>query len=128
MSTGRTGLGLFDSLRAMLATLVTLAHTRLELVTVEIEQEVQRLTGIVLWAIVGIFCGGLAVLMLAMTIVIAFWDGHRLLAAGLVTLLFVLVAVGAGLVVRHRLRTRPRLLAATIGELQRDARALEGRP
>lgn len=112
----------------MLATLVTLAHTRLELVTVELEQEVQRLTGVLLWAIVGIFCGGLAVLMLALTIVIAFWDGHRLLAAGLVTLLFVAVAVGAGLVVRHRLRTRPRLLSATIAELKQDARALGGRP
>lgn len=110
----------------MLATLVTLAHTRLELVTVEIEQEVQRLTGIVLWAIAGIFCGGLAVLMLAITIVIALWDDHRLLAAGLVTLLFVGVAIVAALVVRHRLRTRPPLLAATIGELKRDARALEG--
>lgn len=122
------GLGLFDSLRAMLATFVTLAHTRLELVTVELEQEVQRLTGVLLWAIVGIFCGGLAVLMLSLTIVIAFWDGHRLLAAGLVTLLFVGVAVAAGLVVRHRLRTRPRLLSATIAELKQDARALGGRP
>lgn len=122
------GKGLFDSLRALLATLLTLAHTRLELVTVELEQEVERLAGTLLWAIVGIFCGGLAVLMIALTIVIAFWDGHRLLAASLVTLLFVAVAVGAGLVVRQRLRNRPRFLSATIGELKRDARALEPRP
>jgi uncharacterized membrane protein YqjE len=77
-----------------------------------------------LWAIVGVFCGGLAVLMIALTIVIAFWDGHRLLAAGLVALLFALLAIAAGLVVRYRLRTRPRFLSATIGELERDARAL----
>ncbi|MFO0690032.1 MAG: phage holin family protein [Myxococcota bacterium] len=115
---------MFDSLRAMLATLVTLAHTRLELVSVELEQEGERLAGLVLWAILGLFCGGLAVLMLALTIVIAFWDGHRLLAAGLVALLFTVLAMVAGLVVRHRLRTRPRFLSATIGELERDARAL----
>ena len=124
MSALRDGSGLFDSLRAMLATLVTLAHTRLELVSVELEQEGERLAGLVLWAILGLFCGGLAVLMLALTIVIAFWDGHRLLAAGLVALLFTVLAMVAGLVVRHRLRTRPRFLSATIGELERDARAL----
>lgn len=126
MSALRDGSGLFDSLRAMVGTLVALAHTRLELVTVELEQEGERLAGLVLWAIVGLFCGGLAVLMLALTIVIAFWDGHRLLAAGLVALLFALLAIAAGLVVRYRLRTRPRFLSATIGELERDARALGG--
>lgn len=116
---------MFDSLRAMLATLVALTHTRLELLTVELEQEGERLVGTLLWAILGIFCGGLAVLMIALTIVIVFWDDHRLLAAGLVTLLFAGLAVAASLVVRHRLRTRPRFLSATIGELARDARALE---
>ena len=125
MSALRDGSGLFDSLRAMLATLVALTHTRLELLSVELEQEVDRLAGTLLWAILGIFCAGLAVLMIALTIVIAFWDGHRLLAAALVALLFASLAIVASLVVRHRLRTRPRFLSATIGELERDARALE---
>lgn len=125
MSALRDGSGLFDSLRAMLATLVALTHTRLELLSVELEQEVDRLAGTLLWAILGIFCAGLAVLMIALTIVIAFWDGHRLLAAALVALLFASLAITASLVVRHRLRTRPRFLSATIGELERDARALE---
>ncbi len=125
MSALRDGSGLFDSLRAMLATLVALTHTRLELLSVELEQEADRLSGTLLWAILGIFCAGLAVLMIALTIVIAFWDGHRLLAAALVALLFASLAIAASLVVRHRLRTRPRFLSATIGELERDAQALE---
>jgi len=126
MSAIRDGNGLFDSLRAMLATLFTLAHTRLELVAVELEQEGERLARTLLCAVLGIFCGGLAVLMVALTIVIAFWDGHRLLAAALVALLFAGLSIAASLVVRRRLRTRPRFLSATIGELTRDARALEG--
>jgi uncharacterized membrane protein YqjE len=118
---------MFERLQRILLTLVTLAHTRLELATVELEEEARRLTGIVLWALAGILCAGFGVLLLALTIVIAFWDGHRLLASVLVTLVFLAVASAAGLVVRRRLRDRPRLLAATIGELKRDARALEGR-
>jgi uncharacterized membrane protein YqjE len=117
---------MFERLRRILLTLVTLAHTRLELATVELEQEARRLTGIVLWMVAGILCAGFGVLLLALTIVVAFWENHRLLASGIVTLVFFAVAAAAGLVVRQRLRERPRLLAATIGELKRDARALEG--
>ncbi|MCZ8130221.1 MAG: phage holin family protein [Steroidobacteraceae bacterium] len=109
----------------MLATLVTLAHTRLELVTVELEEEVQRLTRVVLYALVGLFCAGVAVVMLATTVIIAFWE-HRVLAALLVTAAFVGGAIVAGLAVRRRLAERPRFLGATLAELQRDARALGG--
>lgn len=116
---------MFERLQRMLLTLATLAHTRLELATVELEEEARRLTGVMLWAVAGILCAGFGVLLLALTIVIAFWDGHRLLASGLVTALFFAGAMAAGLVVKKRLRERPRLLAATIGELKRDARALE---
>ena len=65
-------------------------------------------------------------LLLALTIVIAFWDEHRLLAASLVTASFALTSVLAALVVRRRLRTRPRFLAATVDELERDASELGG--
>jgi uncharacterized membrane protein YqjE len=118
--------GLFASLRRMLATLIELAHTRLELVSVEVEEQIGYAASVLLWSIAAIFFGSIAVLTLAFTIVIAFWDGHRLLAAGLVTGAFALVAVVAVLVVRSRLRHRPRVLAATVSELRRDVAALTG--
>ncbi|MBS0394187.1 MAG: phage holin family protein [Proteobacteria bacterium] len=118
--------GLFASLRRMLATLLALVHTRLELVGVEIEEQIEHAAGVLLWSIAAIFFASLTVLLLALTVVIAFWDGHRLLAAGLVTASFAATALAAGLVVRRRLRQRPRFLAATVGELRRDAEALEG--
>ena len=118
---------MFERLQRILLMVVTLAHTRLELATVEIEEEARRLTGVLLWAVAGVLCAGFGVLLLALTVVIAFWEGHRLLASVLVTFAFFGVAVAAGIVVRRRLRERPRLLAATIGELKRDARALQGR-
>ncbi len=67
-------------------------------------------------------------LMLTLTILIVFWDTHRLLAAGLITAFFAILATIAGLVVRHRLQGRTRLLAATIAELRRDAATLGERP
>jgi uncharacterized membrane protein YqjE len=118
--------GLFASLRRMLATLITLVQTRLELVSVEIEEQIEHAAAVLLWSIAAIFFASLTVLLLALTIVIAFWDEHRLLAASLVTASFALTAALAALVVRRRLRTRPRFLAATVGELERDAEQLGG--
>ena len=119
-------LGLIASLRRALATLLTLVHTRLELAAVELEQQIEHAAGVLLWSIAAIFFGGLSLLVLALTIVIAFWDEHRLLAASLVTLGLALASLIATLVVRARLRNRPRFLAATAAELRADSAALRG--
>ena len=120
--------GLFDSLKRMTATLLELAHLRLELISVEIEDQIAYAANILLWGIAAIFFGTLTVLLLAFTIVVAFWDNHRLLAAGLVTGAFALIALGAILIVRARLQRRPRFLAATSEEFKRDAAALDAEP
>ncbi len=120
--------GLFASLRSMVATLIELAQARLELVMVEIEEEVHRVALTLLWSVIGVFSAGLALLLLSLTIVIACWDSHRLLAAGGVTALFALLAAYAVWVVRRRLALRPRLLSGSLGELRRDAATLRGNP
>ena len=117
--------GLFASLQRMLATLLTLAHTRLELVTIELEEALQRAAAVLLWSIAAIFFASLTVLLLTFTIVVAFWDEHRLLAATLVTAAFALAALAAVLSVRRRLHTRPGLFGATVAELKLDAAALD---
>jgi uncharacterized membrane protein YqjE len=119
--------GLFASARRMLETLLAIAQTRLELVTTEIEEELHRVAEILLWMFVVVFFGGLAVLMLAFVVVVAFWEDHRLLAASLTTLGFVAVTAIALIVVRSKVRARPKLLEATIEEIKHDREALGGR-
>jgi len=118
--------GLIASLRRVCATLIELAHTRLELVSVEVEEQIGAMAKLMLWGAAAIYFASLAMLLLAASIIIACWDSHRLLAALAVTLAFALAAVGAALGLRRRLRRRPRFLAATRGELKRDAAALDG--
>ena len=117
--------GLFDSVRRLLARVLALAQTRLELLTTELAIEVQRAVSVLLWAFMALFFGGLTVLMLTLTLVIAFWEDHRILAAGLATLLFALFTAVALFVVRGKMRTRKRLLASTIDELRRDRIVLD---
>lgn len=118
--------GLFASVRDFVATALAIAQTRLELVTTEIEEELHRIAEILIWTFVVIFFAGLSVLMLAIVIVVAFWDDHRMLAAGLTTgVFFGITAIGL-LVVRSKARSRPKLLAATIEEFKHDRDALGG--
>lgn len=119
--------GIIDSLKRMFATVAELLHTRVELFTTELEEEMHRVAVLLLWAVVAIFFGGLFVLMLSLTIVIAFWDGYRLLAAGLMTLVFFGVVLTAVLTLRARIRSHPRLLAESLEELRRDRDALGAR-
>ena len=118
--------GFFDALRRALATLIELAYTRLELVGVEIEATVRHSLNLLLWSMIAIFSATLSILMLVLTVLIAFWDTHRMLAAGAITAFFAIAALAAVFVVRQRIRTRPRLLTTTIAELRRDAAALDG--
>ena len=118
--------GLFASVRDLLATALAIVHTRLELVTTEIEEELHRVAEILVWMFVVVFFAGLTVLMLAFVIVVAFWDEHRLLAASLTTLGFLAVTAIGLLVVRAKARARPKLLEATIEEIKRDREALGG--
>ncbi len=117
--------GLLGAARRMLATLIAIVHTRLELFTTEIEEEIHRAASILLWSLVALFFGSLTVLMLAVTVLVVFWDTNRILAASLITGTFLLLTAVFALLARARLRAKPHFMSASIAELKRDREALE---
>ncbi len=117
--------GILPALKRMLATLAALLHTRLELFTTEIEEEIQRAASILMWGLVALFFGSLTVLMLAVTVLVVFWDDYRILAASLITATFLLLTVVFALLARARLKAKPRFMGASIDELKRDRESLE---
>lgn len=119
--------GLMQSLTQVVATLLTMAQTRLELLTTELQEEIQRAASILLWAFVALFTAGIGLFLLALVFIFAFWDTHRIAVSILVTLLFFGIAVVAALLLRKQLRSRPRLLDATLTELARDKQRLDDR-
>ena len=118
---------MFDSLRSLLAHLLELLQVRLELLTTELSGEVRRAALILLYAFIALVFGALSLLLLAVTVGIALWSEHRLLAAAIVTGVFVAMTAGALWQVVRRIRGQPRLLAGTLDELRRDREALQGR-
>lgn len=119
--------GLLASLRRFGTTLVTLTHTRLKLAGTELEEQVAHAATIVVWIVVTLVLGALALIMAIILVLVAFWDSHPLLAATMITVTLALGTLGAWLTLRHHLRTRPRFLAATLLELERDRSALAKR-
>jgi uncharacterized membrane protein YqjE len=124
--TSRRG-GLFDSLKVLAATLLAIAHTRLELLSTEIEEERVRLSSMLVWTLVALFCAGLGVVLATLFVVFALWDIHRLLALGIPAILFLLGAALAWLVVRGKARAKPLLFAASLAELSKDRKELTSR-
>jgi uncharacterized membrane protein YqjE len=118
--------GLFRSLGSLVASLVGIAHTRLELLTTELQEEVQRAAQLLLWAAVALLAGMLAVFLGALSVIFYFWETHRLLAALLITTLFAALAALAVGILFAKLRAKPPILEATLAELSRDREQLRG--
>ena len=116
--------GLLDSLKGLAASLVAIVHTRLDLLVTDLEEERARLTSVLVMLFVGLFCLSVGVILLALLIVVAFWDSHRLLALVGVTTFFLVGGATAFGCVRHKLRTKPRLFAASLAELSKDRQHL----
>lgn len=116
--------GLFRSLATLVATVIAIAQTRLELLSTELQQEVHRAAEIMLWALIASLAAGIGLFLLALVVIFVFWDSHRVLASVAVTAVFVAIAVVAGLVLRAKIRAKPRLLDATLTELGKDRDSL----
>jgi uncharacterized membrane protein YqjE len=125
-SSGRPGL--FDSAKALLATLIAIAHTRVELLSTELHEEVGRVALLLLWGAMALFFVFLAIAFLALVILIAFWDDRRLLVATLMAGLFLVLAVVAGFKARYQIAAKPRPFDASLNELAKDREALTPRP
>ena len=119
---------LLRSLVQLGGTLLGAAQTRIELLTTEISEDLERGLQILLWALVTVLAGIFGILLAGLTIIVLFWDTHRIAAAVGVTAAFLLLALVAGLLFRKQLHVKPRLLDATRTELRRDVANLRRDP
>ena len=116
---------LLASLRQLALTGLAMAHTRLALAGVELEEELKRLLGLLL-SLLGLLVFGLVgVLIFTFMVVLAVDVAQR------VTVLACFAAAYLGLAgwfvwrVKRTLATRPPFLQATLAEMERDREALQ---
>lgn len=115
-------MGLLGSVQKLLATLLGLARTRLELLSVEAQELLVRLVLLMIGAVAAILLAALAVGFGSVALVMAAPAEHRVAVAGGLALVFLAAAAILGWRVRRAARLRP--FAASRGELARDEDAL----
>jgi uncharacterized membrane protein YqjE len=115
---------LLGRVRLFAATAIELLDTRVALLAVETEQQIRRLLVRGMLLLSAVLTLGLACLFLGVLVLIYYWDDHRLLASGLVTLTFLGVSLTLFGVERYLRRRAPGWFAMTRQELADDAAAL----
>lgn len=116
---------LLASLRQLAITALGMVHTRMALAGVELEEELQRLIGLLL-SMLGLLVFGLAgVLMLTLMVVLAVDAAQRVA----VLAFFAAAYLGLGgwfcWRIQRALATRPPFLQATLAEMAQDRDALQ---
>ena len=121
-------IGLFDSLKGLAASLVGIVHTRLDLLSTDIEEEWAQLVSLLILMLVALFCFGVGVILMTILIVMAFWDSYRLLVLSVLIGTFLVSGGAAWGYALYRIRTKPRLFASSLDEFSKDRRHLTQHP
>jgi uncharacterized membrane protein YqjE len=126
MSTQASGTrqGLLASLSALAATFVAIVQTRLDLLSIDLEEERAHVFSLLVWMLAALCCLAIGLLLGALLLVAVFWDTHRLLVLGSLAGFFLVVGSAAWAVVRHKVNSKPRAFATTLGEFHKDRRQL----
>lgn len=120
--------GLLASLTSLAATLVAIAHTRLDLLSTELEEERLHLLTLLVMVLLALFCLGVGLVLATLLLVAAFWDTHRLLVLGSLAGLFLSASVAACGFAIYKVKTKPKVFAASLLELLKDRQQLVSRP
>lgn len=116
--------GFFQSFRSLVATLLGILETRLDLFSTELEEQQERLKEILLFSAMALFCASLGVIFLTLFIVVLFWETHRLLVVGAIALVYFTLAGIAALALKKKVQSKPKLFSATLAELAKDREQL----
>jgi uncharacterized membrane protein YqjE len=112
--------GLCGALRTLGDTLVGTVQDRLELVSVELQEEKIRLVQMFAWISAALFAGMMTLIFASLTLVYTLGDDNRPAALGGLAVLY-----GTGLVVivvafRRHLARQPKPFAASLREIRED--------
>jgi len=120
--------GISGALARLTGSLIALLRTRLELATVEFDEERERTKEMLLLAVCAALLGMFALLFASLFVIAYFWDSNRLAAVGAVTVFYVVLAMAVCARMKQRLRDKPTPFAATLSELEQDAASLRRKP
>jgi len=112
--------GFLGSFRVLGDSLLATVQDRLELFTVELQEEKFRLIRIFVWISTAIFTGMMAITFASLTLVYLFWESARLAVLGGLTVFYAGALVVIIVTFRRFLARQPSPFAATLHEIAED--------
>jgi uncharacterized membrane protein YqjE len=113
-------MALFATAGRVASTLVAMVGTRLELAAVEFQEEARRLLGYLAWSLLAMFLAAGSTMLIALFVILLFWDSYRLQAVAGMAALLGMAAGAIVMSVRSRLDAQAPLFADTLAELRKD--------
>ena len=124
-SSSKNSQGLFESIKVLTSTLVAIIHTRIELLSTDLEEDRERLMSLVMLSVIALFSLLIAVVLVTITLVVAFWDSYRVLALASASGVFIIVGVAAWLAAVRQSKKKPKMFVASLLELIKDRQHLD---
>jgi uncharacterized membrane protein YqjE len=116
-----------DSVRSFLASWLAVIKTRVEILSVELEEQREWLEQLILLAVAAVFCISLGIILLTLFVVVLFWDKYPLAVLGGFTVLYLGAGIGLWVTLRQKLKKKPRIFSTTAAELAKDYASLQPR-
>ncbi len=116
--------GFAGSLRALGDGLLATVQDRVELLSIELQEEKRHAIRSVAWIVSVLFLGGLTLILGSVTLVYVFWDTARLAVLGGLTAFHFVATVAGAVYVRRLLARLPPPFEATLDEIKRDRACL----
>jgi len=119
-------MGVLAAAGRIAANVVAMIGTRLELAAVEFQEDARRLLGYLAWTLLAVFLAGGAFMLVALFVIVLFWDDYRLQAIGGMAVLFAAVAGLIVMKVKSGLNKQATPFSTTLAELRNDVAYIRG--
>ena len=125
-SGGMSG-GIFARAKYLIDKILHLAETRLELLSVELQEEKCRLIESLIWATAAVFLGGVAIVMTTVTIIFVVWSNPeiRIQALGLLSLVYITAAFYCLRMLKKRLKHSGLPFGESLRAIKKDRECLD---
>lgn len=117
--------GVLDRLAKFAADLVAIAHTRLALLSTDIEEEREHLLSLVRWTLISLFFMMLGLLLVAVLLIVLLWENYRLSAIAGLAGFFLAAGAISWYAAKRKAKAKPRLFWSSLMELEKDRQHLD---
>lgn len=119
--------GLLSSVTAFSRTAVSIVHTRLQLLALDLEEDRLHLLQMIQLILLMGFCLAVGMILLTVLIAVLFWDTHRELILGLLATGFFLSSFLLWRYITKKMKEKPTIFSSSLAELLKDWQSLDSR-